>query len=124
MLVKIFSASSFNAIFSKIYPDQTQVDIKNKFIKDEVRRGEWRHGAQSWCSLKSPNKEDSPTASHKMVKDKHTGLADKLATAEELLQSTSGCGGAEILRWKAVEREAGDGTKKLEAMRVTVEATA
>jgi structural maintenance of chromosome 2 len=106
-------------------------------------------------------------ASHKTVKDKHTGLTDKLATAEELLQSlltglsnnkdnkTTGGGGymgqlaaarqqaaqaaaeekqsrvklgmseGELktleARWKVMERDAGDGRKKLEAMRVTVD---
>ncbi|KAJ7446895.1 condensin complex subunit SMC2 [Mycena galericulata] len=149
---------------------RTQVDIKNKSIKDEEGRVATCRAelAQLEESLTEKKEQvDSLNASHKTVKDKHTGLADKLATAEELLQSlltglsnnkdnkTTGGGGymgqlatarqqaaqaaaeeqqnrvklgmseGELktleARWKAVEREAGDGKKKLEAMRVTVE---
>ncbi|KAJ6577315.1 condensin complex subunit SMC2 [Mycena capillaripes] len=149
---------------------RTQVDLKKTSIKDE-------DGRVATCQAELNQLEASLTekkaqvealnASHKTVKDKHTGLADKLATAEELLQSlltglsnnkdnkTTGGGGymAQLAtarqqaaqaaaeekqsrvklgmsegelktleaRWKAVERDAGDGRKKLEAMRVTVE---
>ncbi|KAJ7499399.1 condensin complex subunit SMC2 [Mycena latifolia] len=148
---------------------RTQVEMKKDSIKDE-------QGRVTTCGAELTQLETSLAekkaqvevlnASHKTVKDKHTGLTDKLATAEELLQSlltglnnkdnkTTGGGGymgqlaaarqqaaqaaaeekqnrvklgmseGELrtleARWKVVERDAGDGRKKLEAMRVAVE---
>ncbi|KAF8207243.1 condensin complex subunit SMC2 [Mycena galopus ATCC 62051] len=140
---------------------RTQVDLKKGSIKDEENRLE--------ASLTEKKAQvDELNASHKTVKDKHTGLTDKLATAEELLQSlltglsnnkdnkATGGGGymgqlatarqqaaqaaaeekqsrvklgmseGELktleARFKTMEREAGDGRKKLEGMRATVEA--
>ncbi|KAJ7123064.1 condensin complex subunit SMC2 [Mycena epipterygia] len=149
---------------------RTQVDLKRGTIKDEGSRA-------TTCQTELTQLEDSLAdkqaqveelnASHKTVKDRHTVLSEKLATAEELLQSlltglsnnkdnkTTGGGGymgqlatarqqatqaaaeekqsrvklgmseAELktleARWKVVERDAGDGRKKLDAMRATVE---
>ncbi|KAJ7659921.1 condensin complex subunit SMC2 [Mycena rosella] len=156
---------------------RTQLDMKKASIKDEESRATacraelTQVGAH--CLLRSfsnpvlARSVDRIKASHKTVKDKHDGLADKLAKAEELLQSlltglsnnkdnkTTGGGGymgqlaaarqqvaqaaaeekqnrvklgmseGELktleARWKVVERDAGDGRKKLEAMRATVE---
>ncbi|KAJ7056661.1 condensin complex subunit SMC2 [Mycena amicta] len=149
---------------------RTQVDIKNESIKDEEGRVE--ACKKELTELESGIKDkkvqvEQVNASHKTVMDKHKGLTDKLATAEELLQSlltglsnnkenkTTGGGGylgqiaaskqqatqaaaeekqnrtklemsdADLknaqARWKAVEREAGDGKKKLETLRAAVE---
>ncbi|KAJ7671669.1 condensin complex subunit SMC2 [Mycena polygramma] len=149
---------------------RTQVDLKKASIKEE-------EGRAANCVVELKQLEVSLTekkaqvealnASHKTVKDKHNGLADKLGTAEELLQSlltglsnnkdnkTTGGGGymgqlatarqqaaqasaeekqsrvklgmsekellAQEARWKALERDASDGRKKLQAMQATVE---
>ncbi|KAK7032914.1 structural maintenance of chromosomes protein [Favolaschia claudopus] len=149
---------------------RTQVELKKGSIKDEETRvkecrAQQEQDAGSIAAKKA--EVDVVNAAFKTVKDKHTGLTDKLASAEELLQSlltglsnnkdnkATGGGGymgqlanarqqatqaaaeeqqsrvklgmsqTELktleARWKALEREAGDGRKKLEAMQKTVE---
>ncbi|KAJ6544185.1 condensin complex subunit SMC2 [Mycena capillaripes] len=149
---------------------RTQVDLKKTSIKDEEGRVAVCQGELTQLEASLTEKKtqvERLNASHKEVKDKHTGLNDKLVTAEELLQSlltglsnnkdnkTTGGGGymgqlatarqqatqaaaeekqsrvklgmseGELktleARWKVMERDAGDGRKKLEAMRVTVD---
>ncbi|KAF7375113.1 Structural maintenance of chromosomes protein [Mycena sanguinolenta] len=149
---------------------RTQVDLKKTSIKDEEARvaGCRAELTQLEASLAEKKTQvDELNTAHKTVKDKHAGLTEKLATAEELLQSlltglsnnkdnkATGGGGymgqlatarqqaaqaaaeekqarvklgmseSELktveARWKTMEREAGDGKKKLEGLRVTVE---
>ncbi|KAF7325946.1 Structural maintenance of chromosomes protein [Mycena kentingensis (nom. inval.)] len=161
------SAAELDKDLAKV---QTQVEIKKDAIKEdegnvESRKDELK-GLENALGAKKAEVEKL-NASHKVVKDKHQGLADKLATAEELLQSlltglsnnkdNKGTGGGGYLgqiaaarqqatqaaaeetqnktklgmseaelktveaRWKAVEREAGDGKRKLEALAVAVQ---
>ncbi|KAJ7183094.1 condensin complex subunit SMC2 [Mycena filopes] len=69
---------------------RTQVDMKKKLIKDEEDRvtSFKKELEQLEKSLIEKKVEvEKINASHKTVKDKHTGLSDKLAAEEELLQS-------------------------------------